>query len=142
MGDMEILFPERDVKIGGVTITVTPLTFGRLPKASRLIAPVLKALNESGVLSLQGMIIEIAGGIVELIGAGGDDLIAFLAFVIDRPVEWFETLAVDDGIELVKAVYEVNADFFAQRLRPMIPSQADGGKLSESSSEPVTEEQT
>jgi hypothetical protein len=41
-----------------------------------------------------------------------------------RPKEWVEGLALDEAIRLAAAVFEVNADFFVQRVVPAVQHAA------------------
>ena len=37
-----------------------------------------------------------------------------------KPREWVEDLEMDQGVEVITAVFEVNADFFTQKVLPLI----------------------
>jgi hypothetical protein len=55
--------------------------------------------------------------IAALQGEGSDKIIEFLAFAINKPVEWFDADDLYDAvIDITVAVIEVNINFFAQRL--------------------------
>ena len=155
MTDLETLFPGREITVGSETLTLQPFTFGQLPKAAKLLQPISTSLSDTGVFSVGKVGGEVQFGlasdwpmrIVDLLAAGGDGLIDFIAFAANKPREWVDKLGADDGVALTKALLEVNADFFVQRVLPMFgmvqkAATSDGASLSASSSEPVTVEPT
>ena len=109
--DLEVLFPEgKTVTVAGEPITVKPFTFGQIPK----VVGTVKKL--AGVV--QGDQIDV----LDAIEKGGEDLLALAAFVVGKPREWFDEVPTDEGVELLKAIFEVNLDFFAKRVRPLLPT--------------------
>ncbi|WP_298220145.1 DUF6631 family protein [Halothiobacillus sp.] len=143
MSEVDILFPEgKTITIGGEEITIKPLTFGQIPKASKMIAPIIKAMS-SAELGGQSLL-DLAGNWVEIMAVGGEDLIALIGWAINKDRDWFDSLGMDDGINLIKTVIEVNSDFFTKKVIPMLPqaSQDSGATSSQSSSEPVTADAT
>lgn len=142
MSDLDVLFPGREVVVGGETITVKPLAFGQLPKAAKLLQPVVKALRASGAIGGEGSVIDLFGSWVDMLAAGGEELLALVGFAIGKPREWFDGLSMDDGVALVRAAVEVNGDFFGRKVLPMLTGVADGVMSSEPSSQPGTAEPT
>ncbi len=146
MSDMETLFPGRQVTAGGETLTITPLFFGDVPLASQKLAPVVKAVASSLGKSDQS-IMDMASSWVDLLAAGGEDLLMFLAWSVKKPREWFNTLGMDDGLAILQAVYEENVDFFNRHVLPLLvrapvePPQT-GATSSESLSQPAIDEPT
>ena len=156
--DLDTLFPGQDVTVAGQTITVKPLTFGQLPKATKLLQPVIKALRASGAIGANPtsdtekpegapgkgdrLAIDFISSWVDTVAAGGEDLLALVGYAIDKPRDWFDALSMDDGVALVRAVVEVNGDFFGRRVLPMLIAQEDGEKSSPSSSQPGTDAPT
>ena len=137
--EIDVLFPDgKTLTIGGDEITIKPLTFGQIPKASKMIAPIVKALA-SAELGGQSLL-DLAGNWVEIMAVGGEDLLSLIGWTIGKDRAWFDALGMDDGILLVKTVIEVNSDFFTKRVMPMLPqvSPDSGATSSQSSSEPVT----
>ena len=47
-----------------------------------------------------------------------------VAIASRRPPEWVTNLALDDAVRLAEAVFEVNADFFIQRVLPSLTEAA------------------
>ncbi len=149
MSDLEVLHPAgREVQAGGETIVVKPLKFGQLPQASRLLAPLSKQIAQAFKSGDTRTLADTAALFVDLLATGGDDLLAALGFFVGKPREWFDTLENDEGLALLNAVFEVNADFFSRRVLPMFAQAAPaadpptGAMSSESSSQPATAEPT
>ncbi len=141
--EIDVLFPDgKTLTIGGDEITIKPLTFGQIPKASKMIAPIIKAMS-SAELGGQSLL-DLAGNWVEIMAVGGEDLMSLIGWAIGKDRAWFDALGMDYGILLVKTVIEVNSDFFTKRVMPMLPqvSPDSGATSSPSSSAPDTAEET
>jgi len=144
--EMDILFPEGKIlTIGAEEITIKPLTFGQIPKASKMVAPIIKAMAKSELAG--DSVIDMVGNWVDILAIGGDDLINLIGWAIGKDRAWFDTLQMDDGVELVKSVIEVNADFFTKKVMDRLnlgalESKETGATSSPSSSAPDTAEET
>jgi hypothetical protein len=114
--DIQTIFPGKEVKISGETVTVKPFTFGQLPK-------VMKLLNK-----LSGPILasQSAGEAIDttmlfgLLAEGSDDLVSLISASSGLSVQTINLLQQDEGIELLAAFIEVNGSFFVQRVLPLI----------------------
>ena len=47
-----------------------------------------------------------------------------VAIASRRPFDWLASLDLDDAVRLIEAVFEVNADFFIQRVWPSLTEAA------------------
>ena len=102
MGELsEVLGLARPVAVGEREILLKPLTLAQLPMSARL---------------LQG--VEIDGDWLGLLARHGDKLIDWLALASGQERRWIEGLPLDEGVELLAAVVELNADFFDRRVWP------------------------
>ena len=148
-GDLAALIPGREVTLSnGETLTLAPFFFGQLPKAIRLLRPVTDAVREAGIAGFEGGDFRLASDwplrIPQLMDEAGEALVEFVAFAVNKPRVWFDTLGSDDGIALTRAVFEVNSDFFARRVLPMLgmsvqpAAPATGAPSSADSSAPGT----
>ena len=144
--EMEILFPEGKIlDINGEEITIKPLTFGQIPKASKMAAPIIKAMAKSEMAG--DSVMDLAGNWVDILAIGGEDLLNLIGWAIGKDRAWFDTLQMDDGVELVKSVIEVNADFFTKKVMDRLnlgalESKETGETSSPSSSAPDTVDET
>lgn len=120
------------VLIAGETLEIVPLKVGELPAFVRAIRPFAQALTQDVDW-------------LALFGSRGEDLVQALAIACRRPKDWVEGLELDEAIRLAEAVFEVNADFFIQKVAPMATFAADrigrrltGPIASSASSAPAT----
>ena len=148
MSDLDVLYPAgKKVDAGGETVTVKPIKFGQLPQASRLIAPIIKQIAAAFKAGEERTVIDTAALFIDLMASSGDELLAALGFFIGKPRAWFDELDNDEGLALLNAAFEVNADFFRRRVLPMFAQAvadlpSNGATSSAPSSEPATDEAT
>ena len=93
--------------VGGETLEVTPLRIGELPGFARAVKPI------AAHFTLQP-------DWMRILGEDGEALILALALACRRPPEWLAALSLDEAIKVAEAVFEVNADFFIQRVVPQL----------------------
>lgn len=99
------------VVVGGERIDLTPLKVGEVPAFARAVQPVASHLSASPDW-------------LALLAEHGEALIDAVAIASRRPKEWVTALDLDDAVRLVEAVFEVNADFFIQRVLPRLTEAA------------------
>ncbi|MDE1998671.1 MAG: hypothetical protein KGI52_07075 [Burkholderiales bacterium] len=120
----------RTVQVAGAQISLTPLRVGQLPTVLHTLKRIEPALRQTPIDWLA------------LLAEHGDALLALVAVAAGRERAWVEQLALDDFGVLARAVWEVNLDFFAQRLAPLLNAPATtaptGPSPSPSSSAPAT----
>jgi len=105
---LETFVPEPVVvEIAGETLAIAPLKVGELPTFIRAIRPFAQHLTQD----VDWLV---------LFGERGEDLVSALAVAIRKPREWVAARELDEAIRLSEAVFEVNADFFIQRLAPAL----------------------
>ena len=97
--------------IGGERLELTPLKVGDLPAFARAVQPVAASLSASPDW-------------LALLAEQGEAVIDAVAIASRRPPEWVTNLALDDAVRLAEAVFEVNADFFIQRVLPSLTEAA------------------
>ena len=97
--------------IGGERLELTPLKVGDLPAFARAVQPVAASLSASPDW-------------LALLAEHGEAVIDAVAIASRRPPEWVTNLALDDAVRLAEAVFEVNADFFIQRVLPSLTEAA------------------
>lgn len=99
------------IVINDETIDITPIKMGELSALTRTVQPLASHLSASPDW-------------LALIVEHGDALIDALVIAVRRPREWVAALELDDAIKLASTVFEVNADFFIQRLLPSVTEAA------------------
>lgn len=114
--DLDILDPTgRNVMVGGRTVSVVPLTIGQLPRFVRAIQPAAPLL--AGDTDINWL---------PLVAEHGEALIAAAAVATGIEPKDIEALAPDEFVLLCGAIFEVNCDFFVQRLAPAMERASDG----------------
>ena len=113
MGDPFAALPPVPVTlvIGGERLELTPLKVGDVPAFARAVQPVAASLSASPDW-------------LALLALHGEAVIDAVAIASRRPPEWVSGLALDDAVRLAEAVFEVNADFFIQRVLPSLTEAA------------------
>lgn len=113
MNDFDAFPPTAlSLEIAGVTLAITPIRVGEIPALLAAVRPFAHRLVDADPDWL------------ELLADHGDALITAIVVASRRPQEWVAGLAMDDAIRLAAALFEVNADFFVQRVVPTIQHAA------------------
>lgn len=99
------------IEIAGERIDLTPLKVGEVPAFARAVQPLAASLSASPDW-------------LALLADHGDAVIEAIAIASRRPRDWVAGLDLDDAVRLTESVFEVNADFFIQRLLPSVTRAA------------------
>jgi hypothetical protein len=102
----------QSLEIAGDTLALTPIRVGEVPALLAAIKPIAPHLV-NGDPDWLALLME-----------HGDAILDALAIAARRPREWVEALSLDDAVQLATALFEVNVDFFVQRVVPAIQSAA------------------
>lgn len=127
MTDITKIFPETKrltvtLKTGATDeIEFTEFTLGQLPAVIRLSKSIYGSV--STMLSEQRDMSEL---ISYLIAEGGDEFFELIGLSIKRPRAWFDTVGIDDGIDIITGVIQVNMTFFVQRVLPKFKTSMEG----------------
>ncbi len=113
MDDFATFPPQpQSLEIAGDTLALTPIRVGEVPALLAAIKPIAQHLVNGDPDWLA------------LLTEHGDAILDALAIAARRPREWVEALSLDDAVQLATALFEVNVDFFVQRVVPAIQSAA------------------
>ncbi len=113
MDEMNILIPETlELDIAGERIEITPLRLGEFPAMLKAVRPFAAQL-------------EADPDWLSLLAEHGEALLDSLAVTCRRPRDWVDGLALDEALTLAASVFEVNADFFVQRVAPNVTELAE-----------------
>lgn len=96
-----------EIRVADQTITLTPLVLGELPAFAKAIQPFTADLA-------------IEPDWLRILGGHGDSMIEAMAISSRQSREWIAGLALDEAVCLAQALFEVNADFFIQRVVPKL----------------------
>ena len=96
-----------EIRVADQTITLTPLVLGELPVFAKAIQPFTADLA-------------IEPDWLRILGSHGDSMIEAMAISSRQSRELIAGLALDEAVCLAQALFEVNADFFIQRVVPKL----------------------
>ncbi len=145
MADIDVLFPGKTMTVGGLSLTVVPFSFGKMPEVTQLLQPILKPLSASGIINFSDKgIFSISptwpAKIIDIMADAGEPLLKLVSFLADVPRETLDTFGMDDGIDLTRAVIEINADFFIKKVLPRLGLVLAGAESLQDSSNQVTDD--
>lgn len=114
--ELEQLFPTgKQISINDENLTIKPFKFGELPKVFKAIGPLTSILGNL----LQNRDVTFPA-IASLIMDGGDSIIDLMVIGSRKPRDWVDELEMDQGVEVLTAIFEVNADFFTRKVLPLV----------------------
>ncbi len=110
--DLGVLFPDRDLTLAGETVVVREFRFGESLRLSHLIKPITDALIQAAEADTFD-----GEAFMACLYQHQEGLLELLSQSTGKPREWIEDLSHRDGEELVMAFWEVNQDFFLERVQ-------------------------
>lgn len=135
--EIDILFAEKEVEIGGETITVKPYSWAQSMRAVRPLSALLtytvqhadeveallKTTEDDNALlgKLQTLGVVLKPEEIELLV---DALTDLMQLALGKPRRYVENLMLDEALALGIAIYEVNESFFKKRLAKLELRQA------------------
>lgn len=138
--DLAVLFPDREITIAGVPLTVRELRFEEQAAHNAVLAGLADAL---GAIPPDALQTESGINIVlDVLAAHWEGVRTLVAVSTGQPLAWVRGLSGEDGEDLALTWWAVNQGFFLRRLRrPMLVraalKQAGGG-----SSQPLSPQAT
>lgn len=118
--DLEVLAPQgASVKFRGKDMEVLPIPVGALPKLVREARPLVDLLM-SMELPADGDDTALLAFVMRLLEDHGERVFAAAAICTGEDQKWIEGADIAEFIELAVKVFEVNRDFFVQRLAPLL----------------------
>jgi hypothetical protein len=115
--ELEILFEgPKTFQVGDETITIRPFKFGELPKVIAL----LRSVGGTFAHHKSQNTLNTVEGMMDIIAVGGENLIASLAMNTGKPREYFDTLDMDVGTQIMIDFVGINIGFFTKRVLPML----------------------
>ena len=100
------------LEIAEIVLAITPIRIGEIPALLAAVRPFAHRLVDGEPDWL------------ELLADHGEALIKAIAVASRQPQDWVAALTMDDAIRLATTLFEVNADFFVQRVVPTIQHAA------------------
>lgn len=122
-GDLDVLFPDRDIEIAGETVTVRELRFEEQIQHHALLNRVTEDLAAIPLDALESG--EGVNLLLDAIFRNWESLRPLVALSVGRGEDWVRNLSGQDGETLVLVWWAANQGFFIRRLlRPAIAQQA------------------
>lgn len=102
--------------INGEELALTPFRADAIPKVLQLSKPFagdLVQMYKTGIIEIH---------VINLLADHGERVFDLAAILACKPREWVGRLPPDELLKLLIVLFEVNADFFSQRLLPALKS--------------------
>lgn len=113
MSEIQAVIPQSDeLTIAGEVIKIEAAKVGKLPQILQVIQPIahlITNVKHDEKLDLSGLFMLYAS-----------DALALTAILADKPRTWVDSLNVDDALVLFTRLFEVNLDFFIDRVLPLV----------------------
>lgn len=113
------------VSYRGETLEIRPLTVGQLPKLVRAARPVIDAVLALDALPEEDNAGALVDLVLDLVEQHGESVLAAAAICSGKSEAWIEGGDTAEFIALAQKIFEVNRDFFVQRLGPLLAGRAE-----------------
>ncbi|MFA7666458.1 MAG: DUF6631 family protein [Burkholderiaceae bacterium] len=115
--DLDVLLPDRELAVGGDTVTVREFTFLQGLQAEALVRPMIQDLQALFGAEDDGAdeALEFAS-MAEIFGRHAEAFLTLIATSCGKSREWVAGLSDHDGQILAMTFWSVNARFFTRRL--------------------------
>ena len=118
--DLDVLEPSgSSVRFRDKDLELKPLTIGQLPKLVRAARPVIDAVFSLDKVPDAGDE-DMVGILMDLIEHHGEQVFEAAAICTGKTAEWIADAQIDEFADLAIKVFEVNRDFFVQKLAPRL----------------------
>ena len=115
--EIEVLFEtRRTFTVNGEEIAIRPFSFGELP----IVIGLLKGVGSYFAMHQGKGTLNSVEGMMDIISAGGENLIQALALNVGKKRDWFNTVSPEDGVKLMEEFLVVNLAFFTNRVLPAL----------------------
>ncbi len=129
--DLKVLFPNETVTVAGEPIEVHPFYFGQISQVAKFCKPIVETLLSSGIMTItkdgDKSTIKIDDDVIpklfQILEGGTEPLLCLVAFSVGKPRAFLDTVPMDDGIVLTQTIWEINSNFFVERVIPLIASR-------------------
>lgn len=112
--ELEALQPQiATVTINNEIIEIKPFKFKQFFAALKHLSNMIADVNQYEDQTIQ---------LIRLLGEHPDDVVGLMALATGKPAAFFDTLDTDAGLDIAIAVWNVNKDFFGQKIQPKLVS--------------------
>lgn len=115
--ELDVMFEEpKSFQVGDETITIRPFKFGELPKVIAL----LRGVGGTFAHHQRAGSLNTVEAMMDIIAVGGEQLILTLALNTGKPREYFDSLDMDVGTQILIDFLGMNIGFFTNKVLPML----------------------
>lgn len=115
--ELDVMFEEpKTFQVGDDTVTIRPFKFGELPKVIAL----LRGVGGTFAHHQRAGSLNTVEAMMDIIAVGGEQLILTLALNTGKPREYFDSLDMDVGTQILIDFLGMNIGFFTNRVLPML----------------------
>ena len=125
--ELEILHPERTIKVGGKAITLNELTFGDSLRLHAQVAPIVAGIEQ--MMRDRGNDVPQYRDTLGVFAANLDATFALMAVSAGCDEAWLRSLGSADGDLVMLTFWTANAGFFIQRAANDIAIQAESERM-------------
>lgn len=123
--DLDVLAPAAAVVMaGGERLEILPLTIGVLPALVRTARPLIDKVLAMPDLPGHDDSDDVVALVMDLVESHGEQLFDATALCTGKTSDWVQKLDLAEFAEVATTVFEVNRDFFAQKLVPLLAGRA------------------
>jgi hypothetical protein len=123
MSDLEILTPTAtEIVLQGETISVKQFKFMQFSKVAKIVQKMKVKLGDLDVkieTDTEGNK-SLDLDYIKLVAECGDEIKDLCILVTGKDSAFIDTIEGDEGIALLTTIFEVNMDFFSQKILPMV----------------------
>jgi hypothetical protein len=127
LDDLKTVFPmTKTVMVKGTPVEVSAYKFKQILQAFGFLSEIVIELGYLPDVENPSMMAMLLFG---ALGKHPDEIIGLVKLATGKEDAFYDELSAEEGLDLVLAVWEVNKDFFSQKLRPkleLLNSQAQG----------------
>ncbi len=115
--ELDVMFEQpKTFQVGDNTVTIRPFKFGELPKVIAL----LRGVGGTFAHHQRAGSLNTVEAMMDIIAVGGEQLILTLALNTGKPREFFDSLDMDVGTQILIDFLGMNIGFFTNRVLPML----------------------
>lgn len=108
--EVALLFPQgKAVKVKTEEIIIKPFGFGKFPKVLALMKTFKDPAPGTDITTVS---------IGHLLADNAESVMELIVLATGKPRAYFDDMEMDEGVDVIAAILEVNADFFVKRLQP------------------------
>lgn len=123
MTELEVLAPiARELTLQNIKVTITPFKFTQFTLVGKFLQQIRSKIGD-----IDMEVVNDASGnptlkidFIKLIAECGEEIKGLCVLASGKDAAFIDTLDADEGIVLLATIFEVNKDFFSQKISPQL----------------------